>query len=265
MRRRLPSPRPEERAVGLRMREVRKERRMSQRSVAHQFELSRGQLNRIERGTVAVRFFPAWGFCQLTNTNPLWLAFGGDPNDQGCFVPEPTNHVSYDFSFFDVMNLCADAYRTQRNLYLSYLFGGGKTFTPERLVPLYSRRVSGSEDGKSFPKELAFVSEYDDKSAMPDINDPSDLIAQVHDFTKARGAKTSLARDVLKVSRQRLNEWLSGRSKPSAGYAIQLHNWTVKQKKQKKRAGSASTPPALKTRKSKSKSHEKAKSDQKKR
>jgi transcriptional regulator with XRE-family HTH domain len=150
--------------------------------------------------------------------------------------------------------------------------------------------VFGSPFTVEFENELAIVSEFDDKYSMREVLAPSDFVEQLQQLTQQRGAKSKLAR-LLKVSRQRLNEWLSGRSKPSARYLLLLLNWIRAQRmrpaekrekikreaseksiefstpvkpKQKKRAGSALTQPALKTRKSKSTKYEKAKSDRKK-
>ena len=152
--------------------------------------------------------------------------------------------------------------------------------------------VFGSPFTMEFENELAIVSEFDDKHSMRNVMAPSDFVDQLQQLTRERGAKSKLAH-LLKVSRQRLNEWLSGRSKPSARYLLLLLNWirnqkmlaartrqkaqreaaagksiefpNIKKPKQKKRAGSADTRPALKTQKRKSTSHEKAKSGPKKR
>ena len=85
--------------------------------------------------------------------------------------------------------------------------------------------VFGSPFTVEFENELAIVSGFDDKSPMRSVVAPEDLIAQVLRLTEKRGAKTKLA-TLLQVSRQRLNEWLSGRSKPSARYLLLLINWT---------------------------------------
>lgn len=51
--------------------------------------MSSQQLNRVERGTVSLRFRPGWEFCEQTGTNPLWLAFGDPYPKSGFFaVPE---------------------------------------------------------------------------------------------------------------------------------------------------------------------------------
>lgn len=77
-----------------------------------------------------------------------------------------------------------------------------------------------------------------------------------------RGAKAALARR-FGVTTQAVSQWLSGASMPSADTAFHIRKLLADGSlttQHKKRAGSASTRPALKTRKSKSTSHEKAKS-----
>jgi hypothetical protein len=125
--------------------------------------------------------------------------------------------------------------------------------------------VFGSPFNVEFENELAIVSGFDDKSAMHPVAAPEDLIAEILRLTEERGAKAKLAR-FLQVSRQRLNEWLSGRSKPSARYLLLLLNWT---RTQRSRANQKSAPEVRKhdrrktTQKRKSK-HEKPDSDRKK-
>lgn len=87
------------------------------------------------------------------------------------------------------------------------------------------------------------------------------LIADVLRYTQERGAKVALAAR-LGVLPQHLNKWLRG-SEPGGEITLQLVEWVAEAKastKQKKRAGSADTRPALKTRNRKSTSHEKSES-----
>jgi transcriptional regulator with XRE-family HTH domain len=80
--------------------------------------------------------------------------------------------------------------------------------------------------------------------------------------TEKYGARAALARE-FGVTPQAVAEWLSGASAPTAETTLRLLEWVTAeeaQSKQKKRAGSGSTRPALKTRKRKSTSHEKTNS-----
>src|SRR5947207_10237591 len=89
------------------------------------------------------------------------------------------------------------------------------------------------------------------------------LIADLKLATKVRGKKIVLAR-TLKVPQARVSQWLSGASAPNAEDALALIEWVESEAndaQQKKRAGSAETQPAQKTRKRKSRTNEKPKSN----
>lgn len=60
-----------------------------------------------------------------------------------------------------------------------------------------------------------------------DIRDLKGLIARLKKVTVPRGAKAALARE-FKVTRQAVNQWLSGESNPSADIAIRLQYWKPK-------------------------------------
>jgi transcriptional regulator with XRE-family HTH domain len=76
------------------------------------------------------------------------------------------------------------------------------------------------------------------------------LLRRVAVATRNRGDQSRLARDLGKISRQRVSEWLTGRRRPSGEMTLQLLKWvTAEEAKQKQSAGSASTRPARKTRK----------------
>jgi transcriptional regulator with XRE-family HTH domain len=60
-----------------------------------------------------------------------------------------------------------------------------------------------------------------------EIRDLKGLIERLKKVTAHRGAKSALARE-FKVSRQAVNQWLSGESNPSAELAIRLQYWKPK-------------------------------------
>lgn len=60
-----------------------------------------------------------------------------------------------------------------------------------------------------------------------EIRDLKGLIERLKKVTAPRGAKAALARE-FKVSRQAVNQWLSGESNPSADLAIRLQYWKPK-------------------------------------
>jgi hypothetical protein len=60
-----------------------------------------------------------------------------------------------------------------------------------------------------------------------EIRDLKGLIERLKKVTAPRGAKAALARE-FKVTRQAVNQWLSGESNPSADLAIRLQYWKPK-------------------------------------
>ncbi len=70
------------------------------------------------------------------------------------------------------------------------------------------------------------------------------LIARVQRLTRAAGARCALA-EVLKVSPQHLNHWLSGSREPGGEITLTLEKWaTAAEAKQKKTPGVLRAHPA---------------------
>jgi len=68
----------------------------------------------------------------------------------------------------------------------------------------------------------------DKEGVKAKIRSLPDLINQLRELTKSRGQKAALARE-LKVSRQAVDQWLSGNSNPSAKTTLELLNWVEQQ------------------------------------
>jgi len=95
------------------------------------------------------------------------------------------------------------------------------------------------------------------KKATPHLDK---LLARVLRATSHYGEKSNLAR-FIGVPPQRVNDWLNGGFEPSGETTLLLLEWVsaAEAKQQKKRAGSASTQPALEARNQKSRLNEKPK------
>jgi hypothetical protein len=148
-------------------------------------------------------------------------------------------------------------------LFLNFIYREGtklyRTWPPDtkeafdqRIVAM-DRARSQMETAKNFPaceqseeagKRAATQSDIGDKifskepldilTAPPhiggvqnEIRDLKGLIERLKKVTAPRGAKAALARE-FKVSRQAVNQWLSGESNPSADLAIRLQYWKPK-------------------------------------
>jgi transcriptional regulator with XRE-family HTH domain len=215
---------PEEAQIGKRIRLVRKEVGVSQHLAAQQMALSRDQLNRIERGEVAIGCFAALRFCREANINPLWLAFGEPENRFGFFSPDP-GHTNDDIRsrFLQVMQRDEDRYRGESYLYTT------------------NRWPQWERDAKKNFAKLSIKHYFIHHMSPPTWDD----LRQILVFeTQSREAKLALARR-LGVSLSAVSQWRSGASAPTADNALQILRWigerAAKSKQQKQRAG-ASTP-----------------------
>ena len=246
------------------MRSVRTEQGLSQNVVASRMGLSRDQVKRIERGEVAARFFPAWNFCQFADTNPLWLAFG-DPEPRFGFVECANSNVDDNASFLEVMQRYGERYRTLRFLTHSSWFESGSVFSDTKsvLTASYIELDRRPEDKAKRNLADTAVKHY---LILHMLAPPTweELRTILVSKTALPDAKADLAR-YLGVSPAAVSQWRSGASAPTADNTLRILAWVngSEAESNKKRAGSAETRPALKTRKSKSTSHEKAKSDRK--
>jgi transcriptional regulator with XRE-family HTH domain len=242
--RRYDPPSGEEIAVGARVRAVRTEYQISRRSLAQYLSISSNQLIRIERSSVNLRLGVGWDFCELTKTNPYWLAFG-EPHHRlalGHFGSIPPDDRSL--------------------LFVSRM---RQLQAGERLQISREQHASVDPSGVKI-KMLAGSGVKHYLSRMPSTPLTWDALkSRLKDATRATGSKSALARE-FGVTRQAVSQWLSGETAPTAEATLRLLDWVERKEAQQKNRGDrvAARPPQT-TRKSKSTSNEKAKPNQKKR
>lgn len=116
---------------------------------------------------------------------------------------------------------------------LQELLHSGKT-SQKRLSQLKAeheasekQRGKYSQDALDIPKALSHTAGVKTK-----IRSLPDLMAALRERTKLRGQKAALARD-LNVSRQAIDQWLSGNAKPSAEITFELLNRVEQQERLK--------------------------------
>lgn len=246
----------EEAEVGSRIRLVRKEHGVSQRLAAAQMGLSRQQLDRIERGDVSVRFVPGLRFCEFTNRNPLWLAFGEPENRFGFYRIEydPTpkrgyrvlrnitrigaSQIASDAIFLEVMQRDKKDYRAESSETSNEKPRG----SIELRIAVYGDNVR-----RQMTNQFKFGNvgsmKLQKASFWPALRERIRKLVQQH------GMKSTLARDI-GVSRQAINSLLSKQRPyvPSAEYALRLSRWVEIAEAQQKQSAGVSEAPALKTR-----------------
>jgi transcriptional regulator with XRE-family HTH domain len=277
-------------AICERVRDARLFSRASQSNFASAIGLSRDQLASVELGRVALRFATGLSLCRVMNLNPLWLAFG-ETQFQTWFVPYEFAPMAPTDSFSEVMTRYREQYRKaveaelRRMREQPYLLGKSPLW--DQLLLLWNVRLSDldSETLRRHVRSLAtaYLLVKNSLTMFPGGADSvlsmkaspyatsrwKRLQRRLQAATRKRGQKAALARDLRIKHRQVVTAWLKHSTRgPSAEATLRLLEWIEKferdQSREKKRAGSAETRPALKTRKSKSSKNEKAKSSQRK-
>jgi len=244
---RYPPPSQEEIAVGTRMRRIRKEYGISRSLLATQTGMSADQINRVERGRVALRLGPGWDFCVVTGTHPLWLAFGDEFKRVALWSTQ--QRISDAESGLPFLRCIKEVRAGRRELHLS------ETSPQADINRLKIKTVAGD-----------YIKRY--LKAMPttEVIVPTweVLRSWLIEATVEPGAKASLARE-FNVKPAAVSQWLSGATAPTAQTTLRLLNWVVERTElNKKSAGGVSEArPARTTRVRKSK-HEKPNSDRKK-
>jgi len=290
---RAPLP-TEEIEICKRVRTVRQAARLSRPVFGRFLALDSSKLANIENFRVPVDYITGAMVCRIFRVSPRWLVTGEGPPTlvlpQKVFDPVAAMSARTPFSAFYASHLrervaVIEQNRAQQNAKIAEVLeqrekSGDVPSSPEEFERSWleaaqqvgadeqfeisadlARAAFGSPFTVEFENELAIVTGFDDKRyPMRTAIAPSDLVDQVKKLTTARGTKSALAKR-LGVSRQRLNEWLSGRSAPNAHYTLNLlaQLRTLKRDaaeeqqsaKRKNRGGRASTRPPQKPKKGK--------------
>jgi transcriptional regulator with XRE-family HTH domain len=245
---------------------VRKECGFNQRLTARHTGLSRDQLKRVESGETAVRFGPAFLFCHFTNTSPLWLAFG-EPERRFGFFGVASEGLAQDIrehrdaTFLEIMQRNREDFHA---VSFSRSYGSRVDHLEAQIVPSSDENRSNLIVEMQKKVDAEVIKQYLINLPVKQHLTWSSLRNRLRVATRERGAQAEIAR-LLEVTPQAVAEWLAGASAPTADNTLRLFDWITKREAQQKQsAGSGRTRPARKTRKSKSKRYEKAKSSRRK-
>jgi transcriptional regulator with XRE-family HTH domain len=272
-------------AICKRLREVRKMELATQERFARALKISRDQLASIEVGRVPVSFRIGWRLCELMHLNPLWLA-SGESDWQTTFAPFDFGAIQPNARFSEVMSSHREQYRVALETHIREMVSPAKEAKErklwDQLLLSWGIYLSNLDAAKLLHQVRWAAAIYPvvkkSLTIVPDVFDSlvsmrtapratsrwKQLQRRLRMATRTRGAKASLARE-LGVDRQLVTEWLKHATRgPSAETALRLLEWIGEIEAKKQNAGSAVTPPAPKTRKSKSTKYEKAKSSRRK-
>ncbi len=205
------------------MRSAREEKERSQRFVAAQLGLSRDQIDRMERGSAVIRFFPAWSFCRLVDINPLWLAFGDAQSKYG-FVECANSTVPSTSAFADVMRTYGKRYRVYRFLTHSSMFESGKVFSDQPSMLTADFVKLGPPDPPQFEVPKKLLGEGSIKHSLRPKMTWQELRAVLRSETETPTAKAALA-SFLSVSLAAISQWRSGDTAPTADNVLLILDW----------------------------------------
>lgn len=266
---------------------------LSQAFFARSIGLSRDQLASIETGRVPLQADCGVRLCIEMDLNPLWLAYGSEFEEWRFVKFPPLGAARRRQLFSELMAEHREEYERTRNGVFAQeepsVFNSRKSrdLTIEQravvaLLDAWEIRIV-AEDYWALARYLRRAAEEFNlvKGALTQharavILSRMKSRDQVSRWDKLRerliratepiGARSALAL-AMNVSRQAVSEWLRKRDRaPAAETTLRLLEWVTAEevKQEQKEAGSALTQPAPRTRKSKSTSHEKAKSGQRK-
>jgi transcriptional regulator with XRE-family HTH domain len=206
-RQRFPPPSDPEIAVAQRLKQVRTEYRLTRREVADRIGMTPDSLNRVERGKVALRFGPGWKFCEVTRTNPVWLAFG-DQHPRIGFAPfARIDSEEKSVPFFSTMLGWARTYEEHRK----------KSF---KITPPQEAAFAQSRS------KIKTLVEVGVKRYLTDVTVPTwrELRSRLKAAAGEPGARATLARS-LGVTPAAVSQWLSGANAPKADTTLRLLQW----------------------------------------
>jgi len=246
--------------IATRFRAVRNRQALSQAILAQQIGLSRDQVANVEYGRASLRMWPGWRFCKFTDTHPVWLATGGGPEkpcvrvyvamdgledflfsefvalNRDLLEGAPTERYQHAANFSDEQ--LADYVRSLAKYWFSKTTGDRRQQLQDLLFRAGSEFVGnarffeGGEHNFSDDPESASQPAVD----SPDLPATVPLVAKLSPpfwqhlretlvaRTDHAGGRADLAR-AMKVSRQTVFKWLTGKGCPDAEHALELLFW----------------------------------------
>lgn len=258
--------------IGARLREARESAGMKGATAAKEIGCDRSYLSKLESGTARN---PSADFLRkaahVYGVNEHWLE-SGIADARTPISSREHEELEQDLQFLSAMATLIKQMTVSQLLRAAVEIGdndkitdGRKGFWIRLLGPWIAVKGRNAEEqNRAINFELARARFIQNKCSLMADSEEShwqQLRERAAKATEQRGSRAALAR-LLGVSPQALNEWLQGRSTPPSEQTLRLLRWVeqAEVEQQKKRAGRAETRPAQATRKSKSTSHEKAKS-----
>lgn len=178
--------------------------------------VSVSRLANIESGRTSLPALIGWNACKILKLHPTWLCEAGNFGEAAFPKMAPSVSEAIDLCFQTLASApFHQAWPTVRWLLSQSI---SKDFPP------------GTEIIVKTQPEVDIKISPDITSGVQIIHTYGQLLSRLREITKPRGVKSQIARK-FNVSRQAVDKWLSGESKPSAEIAIELQHWKPEQPK----------------------------------
>jgi transcriptional regulator with XRE-family HTH domain len=259
----------DEAGLGRRLHAIRKERKWTLKRLASKIGCDHSYLSRLETGK---SFNPSLVLigkaAAVLEINEEWLRLGiGDPFSHP-YVPQ-----DFDVEFLSALAAIAEEMSAEqimkvlsRILHHSAFSDAGRSFWVRLFGPWLKIKLEVEPFVKRDEVDRGEIKHHLFPAMSPMPGTWEELREALRLKTQSQTAKRELARK-LRVTLAAVSQWRSGATAPAADKVLPILAWVRARQapqQQKKSAGSAATRPAPKTRKGKTKTDEKSKSDQKK-
>jgi transcriptional regulator with XRE-family HTH domain len=204
-----------QRRIGYRLAFVRKCNDVTQKRCALLLGLTVSQIANIEAGRVSLKTHAAWRICDVLWIHPTWLAVGNEPMGRADLDEEEWESFERDSR--------ASKQIPYSNFWLKIVASGRYPQMVGHREPAPVRPLTNQK------MEICKVlldnnPDLPDAGGVKEIRSQSELLDRIRRQTKQRGQKVDLARFV-GVSRQAVNQWLRGTTKPSAEATFKVMEW----------------------------------------
>jgi transcriptional regulator with XRE-family HTH domain len=184
----------------------------SQYIFAKRLGITRARLSNIESGRTPLSAVLGWRFCREFDCHPSWICAAGNSN-----LPNVFPQIN-DARMEKIENIILISRRAPfRNVWpqIAWLVGD-------------LDEIAAKHDLTKGKAMLDKPPALPDTANVKEIRSLSELLNHVRRLTETRGQKVQLA-SALGVTRQAVDQFLSGKAKPSAETTFALLNWVKKQ------------------------------------
>lgn len=193
---------------------IRKFKSLNQGELSRRIGLTRHQLANIESARVSLKAATALEICRVLDVNPKWLRDGTGEHWPMLKFDDPL--------YLAILHVSPSSER------FSKIWDDVWKNLPSRPVmgrPIIGGTKQEKKKSKDFLDKSRARTDY--SRVQNEFRNLKELVAHLRRTTEPRGAKAALARE-FGVTRQAVNQWLSGESAPSADIAIRLQHWRPK-------------------------------------